>query len=161
MGNLDGLAEFINQADPRGKNKNHRIRVFCPGCFDLLHAGHVDMLQRAYLLGDHLTVGLNSDESVRRLKGPTRPIVPYEQRKLMLQALRCVDEVVPISDDTPVAVIEWLKPDVLVKGPGRDPETMPERDICRRLNCRIKILDGPPVSTTSILEKLASSKIEP
>ncbi len=90
--------------------------VFTNGCFDLLHPGHVDLLQRARALGDRLIVGLNSDESVRALKGPTRPIWNEQERAAMLLALRCVDQVVIFNERAPARLIEDLRPDVLVKG---------------------------------------------
>ena len=90
--------------------------VFTNGCFDLLHAGHVMYLEQAKNLGDRLVVGVNSDESVRRLKGATRPINPLEARMAVLAALKSVDWVVPFSEETPERLIEALSPDVLVKG---------------------------------------------
>jgi D-beta-D-heptose 7-phosphate kinase/D-beta-D-heptose 1-phosphate adenosyltransferase len=86
------------------------------GCFDLLHAGHVAVLEQARRLGDCLVVCLNSDASVRRLKGPGRPLQAHEDRARVLQALGCVDAVVVFDDDTPVPVLEWLRPDVWAKG---------------------------------------------
>jgi rfaE bifunctional protein nucleotidyltransferase chain/domain len=90
--------------------------VFTNGCFDLLHVGHVRYLNAARGLGDRLVVGLNSDESVRRLKGPTRPVTPESERAEILSALACVDAVVLFSEDTPLRIIEAVEPDVLVKG---------------------------------------------
>jgi len=90
--------------------------VFTNGCFDLLHAGHVALLQKARGLGDLLVVGVNADRSVRRLKGPGRPIVPLAERLEVLAALRAVDYVVPFSADTPARLIAMLRPEVLVKG---------------------------------------------
>ena len=91
-------------------------RVFTNGCYDLLHCGHVRFLQQARKLGDHLVVGLNSDRSVKEIKGPTRPIIPQAQRAEMLRALRCVDEVVLFDEATPREIILKLRPDVLCKG---------------------------------------------
>lgn len=90
--------------------------VFTNGCFDLLHAGHVSLLTRARKLGDRLIVGLNSDNSIRRLKGQNRPIYPLPQRLEMLNALKVVDEVRVFDDETPHRLIMELKPDILVKG---------------------------------------------
>lgn len=90
--------------------------VFTNGCFDLLHPGHVDMLKRARALGDRLVVGLNSDESVRMLKGHDKPYFKQRDRYAMLRALRCVDEVIVFDELTPSRLIAELKPDVLVKG---------------------------------------------
>lgn len=93
-----------------------RKLVFTNGCFDLLHPGHVDLLERARALGDRLVVGLNSDRSVRVLKGPTRPFWSESDRAAMLRALRCVDEVIVFDDETPARLIEQIRPQVLVKG---------------------------------------------
>ncbi|MFM8441532.1 MAG: adenylyltransferase/cytidyltransferase family protein, partial [Acidobacteriota bacterium] len=91
-------------------------RVFTNGCFDILHAGHVDFLKRARALGDRLVVGLNSDRSVAALKGPSRPINSEESRKAVLEALEAVDEVLVFDEETPQSLIEAIKPAVLVKG---------------------------------------------
>jgi len=99
----------------RWKQEGLRV-VFTNGCFDLLHPGHVTYLEQAKALGDRLVVGLNSDESIRRLKGDSRPVNHLDDRAHMLAGLRSVDLVVPFSEDTPIELILALKPDVLVKG---------------------------------------------
>jgi len=96
--------------------RDHQRTVFTNGCFDLLHPGHIDYLQRARALGDALIIGLNSDTSVRGLKGPLRPINPLHDRAVMLGALGCVDLIVPFDEPTPIRVISTLLPDILVKG---------------------------------------------
>ncbi|OIO68323.1 MAG: hypothetical protein AUJ57_10280 [Zetaproteobacteria bacterium CG1_02_53_45] len=96
--------------------------VFTNGCFDLLHPGHIDYLHKAHELGDVLVVGLNDDESISRLKGATRPICPMPDRSIMLSALKSVDLVVPFSEDTPLALISTLLPDILVKGGDYRPD---------------------------------------
>ncbi len=103
----------------RGEGK--RI-VFTNGCFDILHTGHVFYLQQAAALGDVLVLGVNSDESVRRLKGEKRPIVPEEERTAILAGLRAVSYVAVFPEDTPEALIKAVCPDVLVKGGDYDPE---------------------------------------
>ena len=90
--------------------------VFTNGVYDLLHRGHVEYLEEARALGDRLVVGVNSDESVRRLKGPTRPIIPEDERSELIAALACVDLALVFDDDTPLALIEAVQPDVLCKG---------------------------------------------
>ena len=90
--------------------------IFTNGCFDILHVGHLQYLEQSKNLGDRLVVGLNSDASVRRLKGPSRPVNNQADRKRMLQALRCVDEVVIFDEDTPYDLIVSLQPDVVTKG---------------------------------------------
>jgi D-beta-D-heptose 7-phosphate kinase/D-beta-D-heptose 1-phosphate adenosyltransferase len=99
----------------RWREEGRRV-VFTNGCFDLLHAGHVDLLQKARALGDLLVVGLNDDDSLRRAKGEGRPLLPLEERAEVLQALECVDRVVAFGEDTPARLLEALVPDVLVKG---------------------------------------------
>ncbi|MBI1292695.1 D-glycero-beta-D-manno-heptose 1-phosphate adenylyltransferase [bacterium] len=105
------LAEFCE----RERQLGYQI-VFTNGVFDLFHAGHLDSLNRAKAEGDLLIVGVNSDESVKRLKGPGRPVLPLDQRLRVLAALECVGAVVPFDEDTPANLIEIVKPDVLVKG---------------------------------------------
>ncbi|NQW28978.1 MAG: D-glycero-beta-D-manno-heptose 1-phosphate adenylyltransferase [Ignavibacteria bacterium] len=105
---IDELRELL-------KNANLKV-VFTNGVFDILHAGHVTYLEQAANEGDVLVVGLNSDESVRRLKGASRPVNAQEDRATVLQALRCVNHVVVFSADTPLDLIVALQPDVLVKG---------------------------------------------
>ena len=90
--------------------------VFTNGCFDILHRGHVEYLRQSKGLGDRLIVGLNSDSSVRRLKGDSRPINNQEDRAALLKALRFVDEVVIFDEDTPLELIKRLRPDIITKG---------------------------------------------
>ncbi len=120
------------------------------GCFDLLHAGHIATLQAARRLGDCLIVCLNSDSSVRGLKGPDRPLVGEDDRRRLLAALDCVDAVVVFSESTPEAVLTWLRPDVWVK--GGDYTDPPEAELVRRWGGRCVIvpyLDGR--STTRMI----------
>jgi len=107
--------EEIDAIVQRCRSKKQRI-VFTNGCFDILHIGHVKYLQKAKSFGDVLIVGLNSDDSVRRLKGPSRPVNPAEDRAYLLAALEAVDYVVPFEQDTPYDLIKLLSPDILVKG---------------------------------------------
>jgi D-beta-D-heptose 7-phosphate kinase/D-beta-D-heptose 1-phosphate adenosyltransferase len=99
----------------RVRNQGKTI-VFTNGCFDILHPGHIDLLQEAKNEGDFLVVGINSDESIKRIKGNSRPIMNQQERSQMLNALSCVDKVVIFDEDTPLALIEEIQPDVLVKG---------------------------------------------
>jgi D-beta-D-heptose 7-phosphate kinase/D-beta-D-heptose 1-phosphate adenosyltransferase len=99
----------------RARRRGERV-VFTNGCFDLLHLGHVRSLEQARRLGERLVVAVNSDRSVRRLKGPGRPVTPARQRAEVLAALGCVDWVVVFGEDTPLALIRALRPDVLAKG---------------------------------------------
>jgi D-beta-D-heptose 7-phosphate kinase/D-beta-D-heptose 1-phosphate adenosyltransferase len=104
-----------------GRPRGERL-VFTNGCFDILHRGHVEYLASARRLGDRLIVGLNRDDSVQRLKGPGRPINPYDDRATVLAGLEAVDAVVGFDQDTPLQLIEALLPDVLVKGGDYRPE---------------------------------------
>jgi D-beta-D-heptose 7-phosphate kinase/D-beta-D-heptose 1-phosphate adenosyltransferase len=96
--------------------------IFTNGCFDIIHPGHIDLLKKAKELGDYLIVGLNSDDSVRRLKGSGRPINDQASRKLSLEAIKYVDEVIIFDDDTPIDLIKRIKPNVIVKGGDYTPE---------------------------------------
>ncbi len=122
------------------------------GCFDLLHAGHVSTLEAARGLGDCLVVCMNSDASVRRLKGPDRPLVPQEDRAAVLSALACVDAVVVFDEDTPEAVLERLRPDLFAKGGDYAVGELPEAAAMSRWGGEVVILpylDGR--STTGLL----------
>ncbi|WP_405394419.1 PfkB family carbohydrate kinase [Microbispora hainanensis] len=122
------------------------------GCFDLLHAGHVSLLRRARALGDALVVCVNSDDSIRRLKGPGRPLVSERDRVEVLRALGCVDAVTVFDEDTPSQVIERLCPDVWVKGGDYDERSMPEAEAVRRTGGEIVILPTVPgYSTTDLI----------
>jgi D-beta-D-heptose 7-phosphate kinase/D-beta-D-heptose 1-phosphate adenosyltransferase len=114
--------------------------VFTNGCFDLLHRGHVEYLAAARQLGDVLVVGLNSDASVRRLKGPDRPINPEGDRAAVLDALRAVDFVTIFEEDTPAALIEAVQPNVLVKGADYTEDRIVGADIVRRRGGRVVIV---------------------
>ena len=107
--------EEMKQLIAQWQNKGETV-VFTNGCFDILHRGHITYLQEAAQLGDHLIIGLNSDASVRRLKGETRPIVREEDRAALLSALRCIDGVVLFEEDTPAELLAYLRPNTLVKG---------------------------------------------
>ena len=129
--------------------------VFTNGCFDILHAGHVSYLNRARSLGDILIIGVNSDTSVSRLKGQTRPINPLSDRIQVLSALGCVDYLIPFDDDTPSNLIQLIRPDVYVKGGDYTKETLPEAPLVEQLGGVVEIL--PFVdnrSTTSIIERI-------
>ena len=129
--------------------------VFTNGCFDILHRGHVTYLSRAKTLGDVLVVGLNSDDSVRRLKGEGRPINALEDRMRVLAALSCVDYIVPFEEDTPEHLLEMARPDIFVKGGDYTRERLPEAPLVERLGGRVEILPFVEErSTTSIIERI-------
>jgi len=129
--------------------------VFTNGCFDLLHVGHVMSLEYARRAGDRLVVGLNSDQSVRRLKGPARPVVTENERAFILAALGCVDAVIVFAEDTPLSILEWLKPDVLVKGGDYREEQVVGREIVQAYGGRVLIAPFvPDRSTTKLITRL-------
>jgi D-beta-D-heptose 7-phosphate kinase/D-beta-D-heptose 1-phosphate adenosyltransferase len=129
--------------------------VFTNGCFDLLHAGHVQHLQEAARLGDVLVVALNSDESVRRLKGADRPIIPQADRAALLAALACVDHVLVFDEDTPHRLLRLIRPDVLVKGGDYSAAAVIGREVVESYGgtvCVTGRVEG--VSTTHLLASL-------
>ncbi|WP_136516331.1 bifunctional D-glycero-beta-D-manno-heptose-7-phosphate kinase/D-glycero-beta-D-manno-heptose 1-phosphate adenylyltransferase HldE [Geomonas edaphica] len=151
--NLDVLTHVIAKARARGKKV-----VFTNGCFDLLHVGHVKYLQKARELGDLLVVGLNTDASVRRLKGEGRPLIQESERAHILAALGCIDYVVLFDEDTPLTVIEALRPAVLVKGGDYSIENVVGREIVEANGGRVALIDFVDGrSTTRIIEKILAS----
>lgn len=134
--------------------KNEKI-VFTNGCFDLIHSGHIKYLQEAKNLGDYLIVGLNSDSSVKKLKGPDRPINAQADRAIVLNALKAVDHVVIFNEETPLQLIKLIVPDILVKGGDWKPENI--------VGSRVVLQNGGSVkslkfiqgrSTTNLIEKI-------
>jgi len=131
--------------------------VFTNGCFDILHAGHVTYLEAAKAQGDVLVLGLNTDESVRRLKGPERPINSELDRARVVGALRAVDYVVLFGEQTAEAVIAEVKPDVYVKGGDYTLDTLPEAKIVQSYGGRVAFIDMVEGrSTTNIIKKIKS-----
>jgi D-beta-D-heptose 7-phosphate kinase/D-beta-D-heptose 1-phosphate adenosyltransferase len=137
----------------RYKENAKRI-VFTNGCFDILHVGHVKYLQEAKSFGDVLIVGLNSDASVKRLKGPTRPVNTAEDRAYLLAALEAVDFVVPFEEDTPYELIKMIAPDVLVKGGDYEGKEVVGTEFANELKL-VQFVDGK--STTKTIEKIQGS----
>jgi D-beta-D-heptose 7-phosphate kinase/D-beta-D-heptose 1-phosphate adenosyltransferase len=129
--------------------------VFTNGVFDLLHPGHVDVLLGARRQGDSLLVAINSDDSVKRLKGPTRPVRSQAERAYVLAALEMVDCVVPFEQDTPLELIEHLRPDVLVKGGDYREETIVGASQVRAWGGSVVVIPlTPGQSTTNIIRAL-------
>lgn len=129
--------------------------VFTNGCFDVLHAGHVGFLEQARALGDVLVVAVNSDASVRRLKGDDRPVNGQDDRTVVLAALSCVDYVTVFDEGTPARLIEQVRPDVYVKGGDYRPELLAEAPLVRRLGGTVRILDYlPDRSTSAVIERI-------
>ncbi len=148
----EDLRVLIDKIHSQGKTV-----VTTNGCFDILHVGHVRYLEKTKSYADYLIVLLNSDKSVRSIKGPTRPINNENDRAEILSALRCVDYVVLFDEDSPKNLLDEMKPDVYTKGADYTMETLPEADIMRKNNTRvefIKFVEGK--STTNIIEKINS-----
>lgn len=119
---LTGKILSLEEAARRyGRPREERV-VFTNGCFDILHRGHVEYIHAARTMGDRLVVGLNGDASVSRLKGPSRPVNPFDDRALVLAGLEAVDAVIRFDEDTPLRLIEALLPDLLVKGGDYRPD---------------------------------------
>lgn len=144
--------EAMKQLVDSWKEKGETV-VFTNGCFDILHRGHVLYLQQAAALGDHLIIGLNSDASVKRLKGDTRPLVQEEDRAVLLSALGCVSEVVIFDQDTPYELLSLLEPDILVKGGDYAVEDVVGREFAKKVEI-IPFETG--YSTTGIVKKIAA-----
>ncbi len=150
------LAPILQSEKGRGRQV-----VFTNGCFDLLHVGHVKYLQKARALGDLLVLGLNSDSSIRRLKGEKRPLIGQEERAHILAALDCIDHVVIFDEDTPYELIDLLRPDILVKGGDYQAAEVVGREIVESDGGRVELIsfvDGK--STTNIIEKILSQYSE-
>lgn len=134
--------------------KDEKI-VFTNGCFDIVHKGHIEYLASAATLGTKLVIGLNTDISVKRLKGETRPINDEQARALILSALIFVDQVILFNEDTPYELIKFIQPDILVKGSDYKPEDIVGYDIVKNKGGKIITIDlTPGFSTTSILKKI-------
>lgn len=144
---LEGLVELM-------KNNRQTI-VFTNGCFDVLHPGHIDYLQKARKLGDLLLVAVNTDDSVRALKGSRRPVNKLEDRMTMLAALECVDFVVPFPDETPLTLIEKVTPHILVKGGDYKKENIVGAEYVEDHGGRVEIIAFlPGYSSTALIEKI-------
>ena len=129
--------------------------VFTNGCFDILHAGHVDIFQQARNLGDALVVAVNSDISIKKIKGEKRPVVPQAQRMQVLAALEAIDYVVIFDEENPLKIIKELQPDILVKGGDWPVETIVGREIVEKKGGKvlsIPLMEG--ISTTNIIEEV-------
>ena len=146
----DDIRALIDAIHHAGKT------VVCTnGCFDILHVGHVRYLEKTKSFADFCIVLLNSDKSVRSIKGPSRPINNENDRAEILSALRCVDYVVMFDEDSPRNLLDEIKPDVYTKGGDYTIETLPEADIMRKNNTRVEFIsfvEGK--STTNIIEKM-------
>jgi len=133
--------------------------AFTNGVFDLLHPGHIELLAAARATADALVVGVNSDGSVRRLKGPGRPVRSDSERAYVLAAVECVDLVVLFSEDTPLELVELLKPDIIVKGGDYTEETIVGASEVKSWGGRVVVVPiTPGQSTTAIIKKLSENR---
>jgi rfaE bifunctional protein nucleotidyltransferase chain/domain len=146
VGALDAVAARVAEARAAGK----RI-AFANGCFDVLHVGHVRYLEGARAEGDVLVVGVNGDASVRRLKGPGRPVMAEGERALLVAGLRSVDHVVVFPDDDVKRLLLALRPDVHCKGTDYTEDSVPERDVVRSYGGRVAIVGDPKRHDTRAL----------
>ncbi len=147
---LQTLLSFLK----KDRSKSKRI-VFTNGCFDILHTGHIRYLTRARALGDLLVIGLNSDASVRRLKGPKRPVTGQNERAEVLSALSCVDHVVLFDEDTPLSLIKAIRPYFLVKGGDWKKEAIVGSSFVESYGGKVKSLPYiKGFSTTGLIEKI-------
>ena len=148
--NLSALLRIVRRLKRQGK----RI-VFTNGCFDLLHLGHVKYLERAKSRGDLLLVAINSDRSVRTLKGKERPLVPQSQRAQVLAGLSSVDYVTIFDDPTPLSLIQALQPDVLVKGADWSKDAIVGREIVKAGGGKVYMVPVVPgISTTRLIHRI-------
>ena len=149
---MNGLRSLEEIKSIRNKFRDEKKKVvFTNGCFDLIHAGHVDYLTKARELGDILLVGLNSDSSVRRIKGDKRPILQEEERAFIISSLKPVDYVVFFDEDTPAELIAEIIPDILVKGADWSIENIVGRDVVEA--------NGGEVKTIRFVNNQSTSKI--
>ncbi len=152
---MDSQTKIISAEDLADHRAAEAVVVFTNGCFDILHPGHVDYLARARALGTCLVVGLNSDASVARLKGPTRPVNDQRSRARVLAALECVDYVIIFDEDTPQVLIQRVRPDVLVKGGDWSVENIVGRDLVEARGGRVLSIPLlPGHSTSAIIERI-------
>ena len=151
--NLDALTTQVEEWKATGNKV-----VFTNGCFDIIHRGHIEVLALTANLGDKLIIGINSDQSIQKLKGEDRPIIDEQSRAILLAALSFVDAIVLFSDDTPLKLINALLPDVLAKGGDYEIETIVGHEIVQKNGGKVKLvpfLDG--FSSTTIIDKIKKS----
>jgi len=150
------LEEMV-QIRKRLKEENKKV-VFTNGCFDLIHAGHVDYLSKAKVFGDVLIVAVNSDESIRRIKGDKRPITSLEERAFVLKNLKAVDFVTVFEEDTPKEIISALIPDILVKGADWAIDNIVGRDTVEKHGGEVKTIEFVNQQSTSNLIKIITGR---
>lgn len=155
MGNIYSHQSLINQR--LLWKQQHKKVVFTNGVFDILHRGHVEYLLKAKSMGDILIVGMNSDESVKRIKGDLRPIVREDDRAFILSQLGCVDGVSLFDEDTPLNLISAIVPDILVKGADYSIDAIVGKDVVEQAGGRVQTIEFvPDRSTSNIVETIVS-----
>jgi len=142
------------------KMRNKKV-VFTNGCFDLIHAGHVDYLSKAKEFGDVLIVALNTDESIQRIKGNTRPITPLVERGFVIANLKAVDYVTAFDEDTPFEIISALIPDILIKGADWSIDNIVGRDIVENNGGEVKTIEFVNNQSTSNIIKIILERYKP
>ncbi|MBL7873428.1 MAG: D-glycero-beta-D-manno-heptose 1-phosphate adenylyltransferase [Cyclobacteriaceae bacterium] len=155
----ESALKIVSVAEAKSKVKTWQQAgekvVFTNGCFDLIHLGHVDYLEKARALGQKLVLGLNTDASVSRFKGPERPLQDQQSRARVIAAMQFIDLVVFFNEDTPLSLISELVPDVLVKGSDYLTENIVGADVVQKAGGVVKTIDFVPgYSTTRIVEKI-------
>ncbi|MCD8378502.1 MAG: D-glycero-beta-D-manno-heptose 1-phosphate adenylyltransferase [Candidatus Gastranaerophilales bacterium] len=148
--NRKNISDFVKKLHEAGKTV-----VATNGCFDILHAGHIKYLQKSKSFGNYLMILLNSDKSVKSIKGGNRPINNEQDRAEILTALSCVDFVVMFDEDSPAALLDEIKPDVYTKGADYNMDNLPEKDIMIKNGTRVEFIDFVQgKSTTNIIDKI-------
>ena len=148
------LLERLKEDRARGRSV-----VFTNGCFDLLHPGHIKLLKFSKLKGDVLVVAINTDDSVRRLKGPARPILGEKDRATILSALQYVDYVTLFSEDTPIELLKLVRPDVLIKGSDYTRDKVVGHELVESYGGRVELVQlKKGISTTELVRRLAREK---
>lgn len=160
MSTVDKIVSQSEGLKRIGKWKDHEKKVvFSNGCFDILHAGHIDYLEKARQKGDKLVVGLNTDKSVTEIKGPTRPIVDEYSRSRILAALEFVDLIMLFDEQTPINLIKSIKPDILVKGKDYDISNIVGADFVLQNGGKVETIElTEGLSTTNVISKIKNLK---
>jgi len=158
---MEEIPKTFETQSVQPRNRKAKI-VFTNGCFDIIHAGHVSYLEKAREKGDLLVIGVNSDESIKRIKGPSRPIMNLRDRLKVLSGLECVDYLIPFTEDTPEALIRLLSPNVLVKGGDYRPDVADNHqygivgsEFVRSIGGQVLTVPlVPGISTTEIISRI-------
>lgn len=158
MKNVLGIDELV-EIRKQLKSQNKKV-VFTNGCFDILHAGHVDYLNKSKELGDVLILGLNSDSSIRNIKGEKRPVVPQNERAFILSNLKAVDYVTIFNEDDPYEVIKKVVPDILVKGADWKVENIIGKDVVEKAGGKVETIEFVNMQSTTNIIKTVLEKFK-